>query len=187
MPGRSSTPITEIFASSRLNAMPEMIACSMFSSSSNVISVPVRRRFGILERRQHAQLDLVLAGELDRADLQHLRAQARQLEHFLERDRVEPPRLGHDARIGRVDAVDVGVDLALVGASSAAASATPDVSEPPRPSVVMLPSSSTPWKPATMTIVPVGEIARACSASSISRMRALVNALSVRMRTCAPV
>src|SRR5439155_1175852 len=40
MPGRSSTPISEIFASSRLNAMPEMIACSMSSSSSNVISVP---------------------------------------------------------------------------------------------------------------------------------------------------
>ena len=33
--------------------------------------------------------------------------------------------------------------------SSAAASATALVSEPPRPSVVMLPSSSTPWKPAT--------------------------------------
>ncbi len=40
MPGRSSTPISVIFASSRWNAMPEMIACSMSSSSSNVISVP---------------------------------------------------------------------------------------------------------------------------------------------------
>ena len=75
----------------------------------------VRRRIGILERRQHAQPHLVLAGELDRTDLQHLRALARELEHFLERDPVEPPRLRDDARIGRVDAVDVGVDLALVG------------------------------------------------------------------------
>ena len=115
MPGLSGTPITEIFASSRLNAMPEMIACSMVSSSSNVISVPGTRGLRVLERRQHAQLDLVLARELDRADLQHLRAQARHLEHFLEGDGVEPPRLGNDARIGRVDAVDVGVDLALVG------------------------------------------------------------------------
>ena len=36
-------------------------------------------------------------------------------------------------------------------AFSAAASATAEVSEPPRPSVVMLPAASTPWKPATMT------------------------------------
>ena len=34
MPGRSSTPITEILASSRLNAMPEMMAFSMCLSSS---------------------------------------------------------------------------------------------------------------------------------------------------------
>ena len=40
MPGRSGTPMTVILASSRLKAMPEMIACSMFSSSSKVISVP---------------------------------------------------------------------------------------------------------------------------------------------------
>src|SRR6266550_3450073 len=40
MPGRSSTPISEILASSRLNAMPDMMACSMVSSSSNVINVP---------------------------------------------------------------------------------------------------------------------------------------------------
>ena len=79
------------------------------------MSVPCDVDLGILERRQHAQLDVVLAGELDRADLQHLRAQARHLEHFLERHRVEPARFRHDARVGRVDAVDVGVDLALVG------------------------------------------------------------------------
>ena len=115
MPGRSSTPITEILASSRLNAMPEMIACSMVSSSSNVMSVPLRRGLRVLERRQHAQLDVVLARELDRADLQHLRAEARHLEHFLEGHRVEPTRFRHDARVGGVDAVDVGIDLALVG------------------------------------------------------------------------
>ena len=40
MPGRSGTPITVILASSREKAMPEMIACSIFSSSSKVISVP---------------------------------------------------------------------------------------------------------------------------------------------------
>ena len=40
MPGRSGTPRIVIFASSRLDAMPEMTACSMFSSSSKVMSVP---------------------------------------------------------------------------------------------------------------------------------------------------
>jgi len=36
----------------------------------------------------------------------------------------------------------------------AAATATPVVSEPPRPRVVMSPFSSTPWKPATTAILP---------------------------------
>src|SRR5207247_2055942 len=38
--GRSGTPMTVIFASSRLKAIPEMRASSIFVSSSNVISVP---------------------------------------------------------------------------------------------------------------------------------------------------
>ena len=73
------------------------------------------RAFFLFEGGQHAQFHFVLAGEFDRADLQHLGAEARHLEHFLESDRVQAPRLGHDARVGRIDAVDVGVDLALVG------------------------------------------------------------------------
>ena len=40
----------------------------------------------LFEAREHAQPDAVLAGEFDRADLQHLGAQARQLQHLLERD-----------------------------------------------------------------------------------------------------
>ena len=46
--------------------------------------------------------------------MQNLRALTRELEHFLERDFVETPRLRDDPRIGSVDAVDVGVDLAFV-------------------------------------------------------------------------
>ena len=133
MPGLSSTPITEILASSRLNAMPEMIACSMCLVFLERDERALRRRLGILERRQHAQLDLVLAGELDRADLQHLRAEARHLEHFLERDRVEPARFaarcaGRSCRRRRRRCRS-GTRRRV----SAAASATPDVSEPPRP------------------------------------------------------
>jgi hypothetical protein len=67
------------------------------------------------EGRQHAQRYLVLAGEFHRADLQHLGTEAGQFQHFLEGDLVEPARLGLDARIGGVNAVDVSVDLALVG------------------------------------------------------------------------
>ncbi len=64
---------------------------------------------------EHAQANLVLAREFHRADLQHLGAEAGHLQHFFEGDGVEPPGFGHDARIGGVDAVDVGVDLAFVG------------------------------------------------------------------------
>ncbi len=54
-------------------------------------------------------------GELDRADLQHLGAERGHLEHFLVGNLVEPARLGDDARIGRIDAVHVGVDVAALG------------------------------------------------------------------------
>ena len=81
------------------------------SRAGFLADVDVPRR----EARQHAQRHAVLAGELDRADLQHLRAEAGHLEHLLEADGREPPRIGDDARIGRVDAVDVGVDQALGG------------------------------------------------------------------------
>ena len=69
----------------------------------------------ILEAGEHAQFDLVLAGEFDRADLQHLGAEAGHFQHFLEGDGVKLLRFRHDARVGGVDAIDVGVDLALVG------------------------------------------------------------------------
>src|SRR5947207_3339865 len=46
----------------------------------------------------------------------------------------------------------------------------------------MLPSPSTPWNPATMTTVPAPRSLRSGS-TLMSRMRALVNALSVSART----
>src|SRR5690606_20552911 len=71
--------------------------------------------FAIFEAGEDAQLDLVLACEFDRADLQDLRAEAGHLQHLLEGDGVELAGFGDDARIGGVDAIDVGIDLALVG------------------------------------------------------------------------
>ena len=68
--------------------------------------------------------------------MQHLGAGGRHLEHLLVGDARQPAGRRDDPRVGGEDAVDVGVDLAHVGAS-AAASATAVVSEPPRPSVVI--------------------------------------------------
>ena len=120
MPGRSGTPITVILASSRDEGDAGddcLFHLFVFLESDQRAGVRLLlhrdRRVGKLEstRSRH----LVLAGELHRADLQHLGAEARQLQHLLEGDGVQPARLGHDARVGGVDAVDVGVDLAVVG------------------------------------------------------------------------
>ena len=69
----------------------------------------------IVEGRAHECTDLVRHRELDRAHLQHLGAERGHFQHFLEGDAVEPARLRHDARIGRIDAVDIGIDVAAVG------------------------------------------------------------------------
>src|SRR5271166_473607 len=76
-------------------------------------------------------------------------------------------------------------------ARSAAASATAEVSEPPRPSVVTRWSSAMPWKPATTGICrspdgPSPRRRRTRSDPSMSRMRALPWAVSVRIGTCQP-
>jgi hypothetical protein len=47
--------------------------------------------------------------------LQHLGAEAGHFQHFLEGDGVQLAGFRHDARVGGVDAVDIGVDLAFVG------------------------------------------------------------------------
>ena len=39
-----------------------------------------------------------------------------QFQHLVIANPVNLPRLGYDARVGRVDALDVGVDLARIGA-----------------------------------------------------------------------
>jgi len=63
----------------------------------------------------------------------------------------------------------------------AAAMATAVVSEPPRPSVVTLPFSSTPWKPAITAICFLFSTSKMRSAS-MERMRAFEKVLSVTMR-----
>ncbi len=72
--------------------------------------------FRLDETRAHEDAHIVHHAELDRAHLHDLGAERGQLQHFLERDLVEAARLRHDARVGGVDAVDVGIDVAAFGA-----------------------------------------------------------------------
>ncbi len=65
------------------------------------------------ETRQHPDGHVVGHRQLDRAGLQHLGAQGRHLQHLLVGDLGQAPGLGLDARVGRVDAVHVGVDVAV--------------------------------------------------------------------------
>ena len=59
--------------------------------------------------------NFVPARVLDAAQHQDLRPHRRQLEHLLVGDAVELAGPRHDARVGGVHAVDVGVDLADIG------------------------------------------------------------------------
>ena len=88
--------------------------------------------------------DAVLLGELDRLGVEHPGPGLGQLLHLLVGDLRQAPGLGHHPRVGGEDAGHVAVDLAA-SASSAAASATAVVSEPPRPSVVTSRLWETPW------------------------------------------
>src|SRR3546814_13864992 len=67
------------------------------------------------EARQNLHAHAHLHREPDRARLEHLGADAREFEHFLIGHIAELARARDDARVGGVDAVDVGVDVAEVG------------------------------------------------------------------------
>ena len=71
--------------------------------------------FELAERRADVDRDVVAAGVLHAAQVQHLGAAGGQLQHLLVGDPVELARVRDDARVGGEDAVDVGVDLADVG------------------------------------------------------------------------
>ena len=68
-----------------------------------------------VEARQHLHAHPVVHRHLDRARLQHLGALRRHLEHLLVGDLIELARLRNDARVGGVDAVDIGEDVAAIG------------------------------------------------------------------------
>jgi hypothetical protein len=74
------------------------------------VSDPRSRLVG--EGRPRMDRDVLVAGDLDGAQHQDLRAGGGHLEHLLVRDAVELARVRDDSWVGREDPVDVGVDLA---------------------------------------------------------------------------
>ena len=62
--------------------------------------------------------NVVSAGVFHTSQHQDLRAARGHFEHLLEGDGLEASGVGNDARVGGVDTVDVGVDLAHVGFES---------------------------------------------------------------------
>ena len=59
--------------------------------------------------------DSKFLGKFHRARLHHFRAEAGEFEHFVVGNFLELLRAGHNARVGGVNAVDVGINLAQVG------------------------------------------------------------------------
>jgi len=72
------------------------------------------RAFVVVLAIAHVDAHVVLLGEFDGARLQHAGAKAGQLQHLVVADLVDLARVLADARISRIDAVDVGVILAHV-------------------------------------------------------------------------
>ncbi len=69
----------------------------------------------VAEAAPHVNGDREFLGELDRTIVHHASSQAGQFEHFVVADLLHSPRFRKDSWVGRVDAVDVGVDFALFG------------------------------------------------------------------------
>ena len=80
---------------------------------------------------------------LDRARLQDLGALRRHFEHLLVRDFSQLARLFNDARVGRIDAVHIGEDIAALGFQRRRERHGRG-SDPPRPNVVTRPHGPSP-------------------------------------------
>ena len=68
------------------------------------------------EGRPHVDGQIEAARIFNATQVEHLGAGRGQLQHLLVGDDVELTCLGHDSRVGAKDTVDIGVDLAHVGA-----------------------------------------------------------------------
>ena len=77
----------------------------------DLILIHDQRPGPVLEAGQHLHPDMVLHRQRHRAGLQHLGPERGHLQHLLVGDALELAGLGDDARIARVDAVDIGEDV----------------------------------------------------------------------------
>ena len=152
MPGRSGTPSD---GDLRLADVGDDAGDDRLFHAGLLIGDPRARLPG--EGGADVERNVVVAGELDAAQGQHLAAGAGHLEHLVEVDVGQLAGLRHDARVGGEHAGDVGVDLARVGAERLRRAPTAVRSLPPRPSVVISLSVLTPWKPATTHDLALGE------------------------------
>ena len=134
---------------------------------------------------QHLQRHPVLPGQKNAARVQHLGTALRHFQHLIIGDALIPAALGEFPRVTVVHTVHIGTDAAPAGIKGRGQRHRGGITAA-RPSVVMSPSRSTPWNPATITIFP---------ASSSRRMRRRCSAVisasawlpSVWMPACQPV
>ena len=187
-PGRSGTSTSVSLATLRSWARPRtLLRCS--TSGSSLISVPGASSKELSDLDD----DVVDPAELDGAGLHDLGAVLGHLEHLLIADDPQLAGVGQEARIGGVDAADVGEDLAAVGvearrerdggrvgaASSEGRRLGGDVRARARVASLM------PWNPATMTTLPGASSARTRAGSTLA-IRARPWRPSVVMPACAP-
>ena len=110
-PGRSSgTAMSCTFMASFLSYAE---APATVTASETLLSGHEGARI-FVERRTHVDRNIVLHPNLHRTDLENLRTEGRKLEHFFETDSVDLLGRRADVRVGRVDPVDIGIDLANV-------------------------------------------------------------------------
>ncbi len=108
-PGRSGTPSIVMRASSLTSAAPQTGLLGRFRLGDD------HRARHVAETAANVDRHVELLGEFDRAAVHHAGAEAGQLQHFVVADAFHAACFGQLARIGRVDAVDVGVNLAGIG------------------------------------------------------------------------
>ena len=112
-PGRSGTPRMVIRASSFASAAPVTLAEPARISArrrSRCLGVSVNEL-----RTWISTVEYFLANSIER-ECMTPRPQARQLEHLVVADPFNLPRFVNNPRVGGVNAVNVGVDLAGIGA-----------------------------------------------------------------------
>ena len=78
-----------------------------------------QRASDVGKRRGHQDGHVVQLTQLDRPRVHDARAELRQLEHLLVANLGHLARIRHHARVGRVDALDIGIDLAALGVQRA--------------------------------------------------------------------